>query len=505
MQITSAPRTSPTRAANTAPQFNYNPQDPETLPNDVISVGKLSPNGGKLATETQVLDNKKAIFIGGQLVGFRPDPKYKIKPNEDGNYVFPQGHPSFTGANAFGAIDATIQKYNQVLGELTGKSIEWSFGDKQIKVSPETGEWPNAFYARQLKGLHFFDYKTTSTADSGEVASHETGHALLDAQRPGYMEGSGTETGAFHEAFGDVLAMLMTLGNEKAVEAIVAQTDGDLSTRRNMLSDMGEAFGNAAGKPGGIRTAFNSFVYADPANLPESGDEDHLGREIHDFSRLWTGAFYDVIDGIADANRAAGMSPKEALMAAGEESFKLFVGQMENSSASSETTFKEMAVNLLAGDAQFNGGQRQELITNVMRKRELLSGQEAPPPARLAARPFSGEVVEQQFTFGPEAGPLAGVKMTSKVEKSTMGLVENESSVLSEAQKGARLMVADGKVLFADEVPDFVDFFKPNGEVYSAYVAPNAAGEREFHRVPMAFCDFGHGPDQVHDHSHHHH
>lgn len=500
MQITSTTPNLP-RATSTV-SFSQNPQDPQALPGgDVVSID-VNAASGKVSTDSVVLENKKAIFVMGQLVGLRPDPKYKLNPNEDGSFVFPEGHPSATGANVVASAAATVNKYNQVLGELTGKSINWAFGDKQLKLSPETGEWPNAFYARQFKGVHFFDYKTTSTGDSGEIASHETGHAVLDAIRHGYMEGSGSETGAFHEAFGDVLAMLMTLTNEKAVDAIVSQTEGgDLSSKRNMLSDMGEAFGHAVGKEGGIRTAFNSFVYEDPANLPEQGDEDHLGREVHDFSRLWSGAFYDVLDGIADANRAAGMSPKQALMAAGEEGFKLLVGQMENSADTSETTFKEMATNLLAGDAQFNGGNRQELIRNVMLKRQLMSPEGT---FRLAPRQTGGEGAPQQFTFGPDAGALAGVKMTSLVDRSAFGLRESENGVIAEAAKGARLMVADDKVLFADSIPSFGQLFKPDGGVYSAYVAPNAQGEKEFHRVPMAFCDFGHGPDHVHDHSHGH-
>ncbi len=491
----SAPR------ASVPPQkFNYNPQDPDTLPaGDSVTLPNVTVGKGDVSTDSVVLDNKKAVFVFGKLMGVRDDPKYQFNPNANGDFDFPQGHESFTGANAFGAAAATVNRYNQVSQELTGKSIEWAFGDKQLKVSPETGDWPNAFYARQFKGVHFFDFKHTSTGDSGEVASHEVGHAVLDAIRPGYLQGSGAETGAFHEAFGDTLAMLMTLDNEKAVEAIVGQTaGGDLSSKRNMLSDMGEGFGKALGLNGGIRTSFNQFVWADPATLPERGDEHNLGHEVHDFSRLWSGAFYDVLDGIADANRAAGMSPKEALQAAGAEGWRLLVGQMENSSASSETTFKEMARNLVAGDAQFNGGKRQELIRSIMVRRELLAANEEVSSPRLA---MSGQVQEKQITFGQDFGPLAGVKMTTLVEEPAFGFAPVDSIVTAEAQKGARLMLANDRVLFADSTPSFGDFFKADGGVYSAYVAPNAQGEREFQRVPMAFCDFGHGPDQVHDHS----
>lgn len=498
MQVTSNSKAvNPPRQPVTAGvPFTNNQQDPYVLPDDVVNVNLTVPSG-KVATENVLLENKKGIFVMGQLIGFRPDPKYQLEPNADGSFVFPVDHPLHTGANAFGAVDKTVNKYNQVLGELTGKQIAWAFGEKQLRVSPETGTWPNAFYARQQKGLHFFDYKGQSTGDSGEVASHETGHALLDAVHSGFLEGSGAETGAFHEAFGDVMAMLMSLGSEKVVDAIVAQTEsGDLSSKKNVLSEMGEGFGHAIGREGGIRSSLNNFVYQDPATLPEQGDENHLGREVHDLSRLWSGAFYDVLDGISDANRAAGMSPKQALMAAGEEGWKLLVGQMEKAPGTSETTFKEMGAHLLAADAEYNGGQRQELIRSVLEKRLLTSDQDG--GASLRNSEPSGVVVPREFTFA--AGALAGVKMTSLVDQSQLGLVESESPVIAEARKGAELMVQDGKVLFADHTPSFGELFKPDGSAYMAYVAPNENGQREFQRVPIAFCDFAHGPDSEHDH-----
>lgn len=490
----------PRPAAKEAKQFNNNVQDPDTLSNDTVSI-EVSAANGEVSTDSVVLDNKKAIFVFGQLVGLRDDPKYKLQPNADGQFVFERGHESFTGANAFGAAAATVNKYNQVLGELTGKKIAWSFGKEQLKVSPETGDWPNAFYARQFEGVHFFDVKNTSTGDSGEVASHEVGHAVLDALRPGYLGATGPESGAFHEAFGDVLAMLMTLGNDKAVDAIVAQTEqGDLSSRRNMLSDMGEGFGAALGLQSGIRTSFNRFTYKDPATLPERGDENNLGHEVHDFSRLWSGAFYDILDGIADGHRAAGMSPQAALKAAGEEGWKLLVGQMEKSSASSETTFKEMAVNLLAGDAEFNGGQRSELIREVMVRRELLPAGEG--LFKSSPIPFSGQAVDKVITLGDDFGPLAGVKLTTQVDRPLFaaGFAPQENTVALEAQKGVKLMLQSDKILFADKTPEFGDLFKPDGTMYKAYVAPNEAGERELTKVPMAFCNFADGPDAIHHH-----
>jgi hypothetical protein len=497
------PQQPPAKPGPENKDFNYNAQDEATLAGDTATVSVKAADGG-VETESVILDNKKAVFFFGRLIALRDDANYKLSPNADGNFVYPKEHASHTGANTVSAAAQTVNKYNEVLGELTGKKIEWAFGEDQLLVSPETGEWPNAFYARQMKGIHFFDVKNTSTGNSGEVVSHEAGHAILDALRPNYLGGTGAETGAFHEAFGDTLAMLMTLGNEQAVDKIIAQTEGgDLSAKRNALSDMGEGFGEALGMTGGIRTSFNDFTWKDPSTLPERGSETQLGHEVHDFSRLWSGAFYDVVDGISDANRAAGMSPKEALMAAGEEGWKLLVGQMEASSAGSETNFKRMAQNLMAGDAKYNGGQRQDLIRDVMVKRELMEAGEG--LFKSATPEFSGQVVSREITFGENFGALAGVKMETKIDQPIVGgfFQRADTSLAMEAQKGARLMLQNEEILFTDKgEPGFDQLFKADGTAFKAYVTTNEAGEKELHRVPIAVCDFsGHNHNHAHGES----
>lgn len=507
-RVTPRAQQAPTASSAQASEktFNYNAQDPATAQNDTTTLSVSGAETGRPESPDVMLRNKKAIFFFGQLVALRDDPSYKLPANPDGNFVYPQEHANYTGANAFSAAAKTVEKYNEVYGELTGKKIEWAFGNEKLTVSPETGEWPNAFYARQMKGVHFFDVKGSSTGNSGEIASHEVGHAVLDAIRPNYLSGTGAETGAFHEAFGDVLAMLMSLGNDKAVDKIVEQTGGgDLSAKRNALSDMGEDFGNQIGREGGIRTSFNTFTYKDPSTLPERGSETELGHEVHDFSRLWSGAFYDVLDGIADANRAAGMSPRDALKAAGEEGWKLLIGQMENSGAGSETTFKHMAANLLAGDAQFNGGARQDLIKNVMVKRELLPSGEG--LFKSAAPIYSGNVISKELTLGEDFGSqLAGVKLETKIDQPAIhGFFQvGDSELTDQARDGVRLMAANDDILFTDKAPEFGQLFKPDGTAYKAYVAPNENGDRELHRVPIAVCEWGHDHDH-HDHAHHGH
>ncbi len=487
-------------------EFSYNPQDPAVMEDHPIAVDDVVVKDGKPQTDTVKLANKKAVFGPfGRLRDIKDDPNFKLEAKEDGSFNYSHGDEKHTAANVFGGAAATVAKYNEVYSELTGKKIDWAFRSEQLGVSPETGEWPNAFYARQLEGVHFFDHEGTSTGNSGEVVSHEVGHAVLDAIRPNYFNGMGSETGAFHEAFGDILAFLMTLGDDAAVDKLVANTgSGDLSSGRNFLSDMGEDFGNSLGlPPGGIRNSFNTFTYKDPSTLPERGSETELGHEVHDFSRLWSGAFYDVLDGISDANREAGMSPKDALKAAGEEGWKLLIGQMENSPSGSDTTFKKMAAALMDGDKQFNGGQRQKLIGDIMVRRELLTPEQVGGLFKSEGPAFSGEVVDREVTLGGDFGLLSGVKVETQVDQPMFSLfAQTDTQVSDEVEKGVKIMMQNDDILFStDGAPDIADLFKPNGEAYKAYVATNENGERQLHRVPMVVCDHGHH----HGHEGHHH
>ena len=486
--------------------FTYNPQDPVVMNDGSVTIEDVVSKDGKPQTDEVKLANKKAVFDAfGRLRDIKDDPNFKLEPKADGSYNYGMSHEKHTAANVFGGVAKTAAKYNEVYSELTGKTIDWSFGEDQLGVSPETGEWPNAFYARQLGGVHFFDYKDTSTGNSGEVASHETGHAILDAIRPNYMSRvGGPETGAFHEAFGDVLAFLMTLDDDAAVEKLAQDTGGDLKSHRNFLSDMGEDFGRALGRGnGGIRNSFNEFTYKDPATLPERGDEDHLGSEVHDFSRLWSGAFYDVLDGIAADNMANEMSAEDALKAAGAEGFRLLVAQMENAPTGSSATFKQMAAALMDGDKQFNAGKRQQMIGDIMVKRELLTPEQVGGLFKSDGPTFTGETIEKEITLGNDFGQLAGVKVDAVLDKPSFSMFSLEQeSATAEIEKGVRMMMEDNQILFSEDgAPDIADLFKPNGEAYTAYIATNEAGERELHRVPMAVCDFGHD----HDHDHHGH
>jgi hypothetical protein len=157
----------------------------------------------------------------------------------------------------------------------------------------------NAFYDR--KALNFFHQavsgRTVFSDESPDVVCHEEGHAVLDSVQPRLFTAGLTECAAFHEAFGDMSAMLSALQLPQLRIDVLAETGGVLF-RNSRLSRLAEQLGWAirqiqpsAVDPDCLRNAVNTFVYHDPATLPSSAPASGLSSEAHSFSRVFSSAF----------------------------------------------------------------------------------------------------------------------------------------------------------------------------------------------------------------------
>ena len=331
-------RTPQKQSAPSTAEFSHNPQDKVVLEPGSYQVGGLKSGDVGPAVDKARLNEPLA-------------------PNADGNFIFEQGTPGFHAANSFSAVARTIKFFE----EGTGMSIGWSFKKPQLDINPDAGEMLNAYYQKGEGSVNFFhstDPKTQQvvwSGDSGEVVSHEVGHAILDAFRPAYLMNWRTDCGAFHESFGDMLALVMSLQDDRVLAKVVEQTGGDL-TKPNMAANLGEELGitinDTSGKnrTGGdyTRTAINSLKWADPKTLENNPeDPNQLGSEVHNFSRLWTGAFYDVFTGIVNENRAAGMDASTALREASNEGLRM-LGRLVKGAPRFDFTYKDMAKAFIA-------------------------------------------------------------------------------------------------------------------------------------------------------------
>jgi hypothetical protein len=121
------------------------------------------------------------------------------------------------------------------------------------------------------------------TCRSFDIVAHEAGHAILDGLKPSWIFSSSTpQTGAMHEAFGDLTAIFLALSQFDQVEAVIAQTRSDLHDK-TFLSDVAEEFGLALGRPNGLRNADNDLRLS------------QTGTQVHALSQVFTGGIFDVM------------------------------------------------------------------------------------------------------------------------------------------------------------------------------------------------------------------
>ncbi len=129
--------------------------------------------------------------------------------------------PGFHARNAYALVTRTLKRFEYALG----RRVSWGFLSHQLKVVPHAFEEMNAFYAREAESLAFGYYPTAKgpafTCLSHDVIVHETSHALLDGLRYRFMAPSSPDQAAFHEAFGDVVALLSVFSLKDVLKALL--------------------------------------------------------------------------------------------------------------------------------------------------------------------------------------------------------------------------------------------------------------------------------------------
>ncbi|OQA18160.1 MAG: hypothetical protein BWY64_01639 [bacterium ADurb.Bin363] len=331
---------------------SYYPQDPyvgkpviTSIPGDDITPGP---------------DNSKIDTIGN------------VKPDADGNLIFEPHEPAFVNAQVFTSVNSSIDMFQKYLG----REVKFYGGRKKITIYPDKGEMRNAYYSRMDCSLNFFHYTDKKTGQiyytgkSSEITAHESGHSKIDGIHPGWL-GWNQETRAVHEAGADIDAMLTGLHDENNLERFLQETGGDFK-KPNIIAYMGEEFGYSAyGRPY-LRTAINDFTYSPPELLPDHPAPDQLGGEAHSFAQLFTGAFYDVLEGVFNSYLEDGLSQKEALIKTREVGGKLYAKGVDTAPPSN-ATYKDLALAMLNVDKREEGGKHSNIIADVFTKRKILT------------------------------------------------------------------------------------------------------------------------------------
>ncbi len=368
--------------------------------------------------------------------------------------LFEPGTPEFEA----GALYVVLNRTFSMWIDLFGDAFTWQTGKPQLPVAPRAGKDFNAYYDRT--GLKFFFQNDKSngqiiyTCESAEIAAHECGHAILDARHPDYWDSLLTETAAFHEAFGDVSAILFTLSSPVVRQMILNENGGDLSmsnaaTRlaEQMARGMSAAgYASAVASPDALRDFVNPFTYADPENLPGRGPASQLTSESHNFARVFTGAFYDLLVAIYNQLRAAKPTrdPEDALVQARADAGKLIAEGLDLA-PKGDAPFRTIALSMFKANEQFFAGNYTNALRQSFVARKILADTEANLIQQtqgkghtLTAPKKMTAVVEPPVRLG-RAGYRIGKEFSAQVAD-TLGLTEyNFVSELKRADQSSVL------------------------------------------------------------------
>lgn len=347
----------------------------------------------------------------------------------------------------------------------------WQMGPT-LGVLLDQGQDLNAFYDRTA--LNFFHgpgaHGTVFSGESPDILCHEMGHAILDAVKPALWDAGSQEAAAFHESFGDMSALLSGLQLQSLRIAVLRETQGHL-IHNSRLSRLAEQLGEAirvqapdAVDPDCLRNAANSFSYRDPVDLPSRAPAVQLSSEPHSFSRVFTGAFLEILaSALAATAQSPGAPTEQELLKVSGEMADILIAGVRNAAVVVDF-FAQVASAMLAASASVNPAY-PALLKAVFVRRSMLSLETATPVVRdtLTAAAAAGAVEE----------PLAPLM----IDASHYGL-DRQLSVLSPTQK-RRFNAAAAAASFGSLTPK------------SADVAARAFVEDLFQRGKVDYRDNG--------------
>lgn len=238
--------------------------------------------------------------------------------------VWPEASREFLVWQCREAVLRTLAMWEKIAGPLA--HWQGSAQRKKLKVVVAEASGINAYYDRDKLSFYFRKVAHTSRvrwfAGSVDVVSHETGHAFLDTLRPELWDSNFPEPNAFHEAFGDCIALLTALADVRVRKALLVQDPG--LSKCNFVETLMESLANAireeqpAHNAAEARHGRNSYRWTLPTTLPDDGGPAVLINEIHSFGQVFVGCFYDVIRTIfLDAPKQNATALGKAAQAAG--------------------------------------------------------------------------------------------------------------------------------------------------------------------------------------------
>jgi hypothetical protein len=362
--------------------------------------------------------------------------KYKIKGAAIPPGVYAKGTRQFRYWTAAEALRRGGDFWSPLLSVK-----QWESG-AVLGVSLDKGVDLNAYYDRtELAFFHeTLGQVTYYSGESPDVVCHEMGHACLDAHRPQLFDAPFVEAAAFHESFGDMSAILSALQLSSVRAAALA---GVKKYKPSALSRCAEQLGAAirqvdktAVDSDCLRNAYNAFKYVDPQTLPDSAPATRLSAEVHSFSRIFTGAFYEILSGML---KIRSKSPTQTDLATVAADFAQLLMDATAAAPVQPGYFAQVASHIIDADTARFAGKYRSALTATFVKRLIV-----PKTAVQALATHKGKV-----PTAATAGLAIAARPETQSQKVTLraqefGLEDNNLVVVAPFEQKPFLSVAAG-------------------------------------------------------------
>ena len=187
------------------------------------------------------------------------------------------------------------QAYVQSLGFSDSNPSPNGIDDRTQRAIADAFKRDNSFYSPATRTISYGS-GGVDDAEDGDVIAHEYGHALQDAESPGFGSSSGFQAGALAEGSSDYWAAAMSsLVPHTSNEDAVCIFDWDATT-------YGKFFPRTASERSGRRCGRR----ADVGRPLHKAEQKACGSDIHCVGQVWSTALWDLRKKLVSRNPAGG-------------------------------------------------------------------------------------------------------------------------------------------------------------------------------------------------------
>jgi hypothetical protein len=176
----------------------------------------------------------------------------------------------------------------------------------------------------------------------------------------------------------------------------------------------------------------------DPQTLPDKAPASALCAEAHSFSRVFTGAFYEVLSGML---RARAKKPKEADLAAVARDLAQLLADATAAAPVQPDYFAQVAAHMIDADASRFAGKYREVLTEVFVERRIVPASAVHP---LQAQRRKAVAAVRAVTSAIAATRPAAQSRRIAMSAEPFGLGEQTLVVVAPVERNPFLTAAAG-------------------------------------------------------------